>query len=88
MNMSQIKFGTDGWRAIIAKDYTVENVERVSEGTAKWMLMRGMKKAVIGYDCRFGGKMFADTVVSVLGNYGIQSIVSKGFFRHCDYGIP
>jgi phosphomannomutase len=79
MNMSQIKFGTDGWRAIIAKDYTVENVERVSEGTAKWMLMRGMKKAVIGYDCRFGGKMFADTVVSVLGNYGIQSIVSKGF---------
>jgi phosphomannomutase len=79
MNMSQIKFGTDGWRAIIAKDYTVANVERVSEGTAKWMLLRGMKQAVIGYDCRFGGKMFADTVVGVLGNYGIKTIVSTGF---------
>ncbi len=77
--MSQIKFGTDGWRAIIAKEYTVANVERVAEGTAKWMLKRGMKQVVIGYDCRFGGAMFTDTVVSVLGNYGIKSILSTHF---------
>jgi len=32
--MSKIKFGTDGWRAIIAKDFTVENVSRVTEATA------------------------------------------------------
>ncbi|MBK9149564.1 MAG: phosphoglucomutase/phosphomannomutase family protein [Saprospiraceae bacterium] len=77
--MTQIKFGTDGWRAIIAKDYTVANVERVAEGTAQWMLKKGMSKAVVGYDCRFGGEMFAETVVRVLGNYGIHTILSKGF---------
>lgn len=77
--MTQIKFGTDGWRAIIAKDYTVANVERVAEGTAQWMLKKGMSKAVVGYDCRFGGEMFAETVVRVLGNYGIHTILSTGF---------
>ena len=35
--MSTIKFGTDGWRAIIAKDYTVENVARISYATAQWV---------------------------------------------------
>ena len=35
--MYKIKFGTDGWRAIIAKEFTVENVARVTEGTALWM---------------------------------------------------
>jgi len=34
--MSKIKFGTDGWRAIIAKDFTVENVARVTEATANY----------------------------------------------------
>ena len=77
--MTQIKFGTDGWRAIIARDYTVANVERVAEGTAQWMLKKGMSQAVVGYDCRFGGQMFAETVVRVLGNYGIHTILSDGF---------
>lgn len=77
--MSDIKFGTDGWRAIIAKDYTIENLERISEGTAKWMLMKKMTQVVVGYDCRFGGKMFSETVVRVFGNYGIKSILSTGF---------
>lgn len=77
--MSQIKFGTDGWRAIIAKDYTVANIERVAKGTAKWMLKRKMKQAVIGYDCRFGGSMFMEVVCRVLGNYGIKTLYSKGF---------
>lgn len=77
--MSLIKFGTDGWRAIIAKDYTIANVERVTEGTAKWMLKKGMKQAVIGYDCRFGGQMFMETVVGVLGNFGIRCIISNNF---------
>ena len=35
--MDKIKFGTDGWRAIIAKEFTVENVARVSEGTGLWL---------------------------------------------------
>lgn len=77
--MSDIKFGTDGWRAIIAKDYTIENLERISEGTAKWMLLKKMKQVVVGYDSRFGGKMFSETVVRVFGNYGIKSILSTNF---------
>ena len=35
--MSQIKFGTDGWRAIIAQEYTTANVARVATGLAKWL---------------------------------------------------
>lgn len=79
INMSVIKFGTDGWRAIIAKDYTIENLERITEGTAKWMLLKKMKQVVVGYDSRFGGKMFSETVVRVFGNYGIKSILSTNF---------
>lgn len=77
--MSQIKFGTDGWRAIIAKDYTVDNVQRVSEATAKWMLKKGMQKVVIGYDCRFGGRMFSEVTASVFGNFGIKVYIDKNF---------
>lgn len=77
--MTAIKFGTDGWRAIIAKEYTVENVARVAEATAKWMLRRKMSKAVIGYDCRFAGQMFAEVTTQVLGNNGIKVYLSPGF---------
>jgi len=77
--MSLIKFGTDGWRAIIGKDYTVDNVKRVSEATAQWMLKNDMKKVVIGFDCRFGGVMFSETAASVLGNFGIHVLLCKNF---------
>lgn len=77
--MTKIKFGTDGWRAIIAKDYTVDNVKRISEATARWMLHKKMSQVVIGYDCRFGGKMFSDTAASVFGNFGIKVLMSENF---------
>ncbi len=77
--MSQIKFGTDGWRAIIAEDYTLENVLRVAEATAKWMKKNKMKKAVIGHDCRFGGEMFAEASAQMLASYGIKVQLAKGF---------
>lgn len=73
--MSDIKFGTDGWRAIIADDYTVKNVTRVAEATAIFMEERAMQKAVIGYDCRFGGKMFAEVAARVLGSHRIEVIM-------------
>ena len=38
--MSKIKFGTDGWRAIIAKEYTVDNVARVTIAVSKWLLTK------------------------------------------------
>lgn len=78
--MYQIKFGTDGWRAIIAKDFTVENVARLSEGTAIW-LKQNFKDAsiVLGHDCRFAGELFCETVAKVLCNNGIKVFIAKDF---------
>jgi len=77
--MTNIKFGTDGWRAIIADEYTVDNVRRVAEGTALWMEKRSMQKVVIGYDCRFGGRMFAEAAAQVFGAYKIKVYLSHKF---------
>lgn len=74
--MSDIKFGTDGWRAIIADDYTVKNVIRVAEAAAIFMEERAMQKVVIGYDCRFGGKMFAEATAQVMGSHQISAVIS------------
>jgi len=75
----QIKFGTDGWRAIIAREYTEDNVKRVAEGTALWVKEKGGSQIVIGYDCRFGGKMFAEATASVLGKHGIKTLISPDY---------
>ncbi|HMO38621.1 MAG TPA: phosphoglucomutase/phosphomannomutase family protein [Saprospiraceae bacterium] len=77
--MTQIKFGTDGWRAIIALDYTVDNVKRVAAGTALWLQQRGGKQVVVGHDCRFGGQLFAETTAQVMGAHGIKVFLAKGF---------
>ena len=78
--MSKIKFGTDGWRAIIAKDFTVENVARVSEASAIW-LNKNYKQpsVVIGHDCRFAGELFAETVAKVMIANGVKVFLAKGF---------
>lgn len=78
--MYQIKFGTDGWRAIIAKEFTVENVARVSEGTALWMKANFKSPSVvIGHDCRFAGELFAETTAKVFCNAGIKVYLAKDF---------
>lgn len=75
--MTSIKFGTDGWRAIIGADYTTDNVSRVSYATALWLNnKKSRSKVVIGYDCRFGGQMFAETAAKVLAKNGITVILS------------
>ncbi len=78
--MSDIKFGTDGWRAIIAKEYTVDNVARVATATAQWLKKNFPNpSAVIGHDCRFGGEMFAQTTAIILANKGIKVFIAKDF---------
>ena len=77
--MGKIKFGTDGWRAIIAKEYTVEGVKRVAEGSARWLKQNGGKQVVIGYDCRFGGKMFSEVAAQVFGAYNIKTLLAPSF---------
>ena len=78
--MYKIKFGTDGWREIIADNYTVENVTRVAHATAKWLKAASTNHScTVGYDCRFGGKLFAETTARVLAHHGIKVFLSKGF---------
>lgn len=77
--MTQIKFGTDGWRAIIAQEYTVNNVKRVAEATALWVKEQGGQQAVIGHDTRFAGELFAQVTAGVLGAHGIKVYLAKGF---------
>ena len=77
--MTKIKFGTDGWRAIIAKEYTVENVARVAAGTAAFLKEKGQDHVVLGYDCRFAGLLFAKTAARVLCAQGIRVSMDKEF---------
>ncbi|MCX7954742.1 MAG: hypothetical protein N3A01_06080 [Bacteroidales bacterium] len=70
--MGKIKFGTDGWRGIIAKDFTVENVIKISQATVKWLRARVKSpKVVVAYDFRFNGKLFAETVAKIFANNDI-----------------
>lgn len=76
----QIAFGTDGWRAIIAKDFTTENVARVAIGTALWALSKNNNPVVvIGHDCRFGGPLFTEVVAKVMALHKIKVYLAKGF---------
>lgn len=78
--MTKIKFGTDGWRAIIAQEFTVDNVARVTEATAKWMLKREKNPTVVlGNDCRFAGELFAETSARVFVAAGIKVFLAKDF---------
>lgn len=80
MKADKIKFGTDGWRAIIAQDFTVYNVARVSEGLAQWLLKDNNKpRVVLGHDCRFGGELFTETVAKVLCEKGVEVLLARGF---------
>ena len=78
--MGKIKFGTDGWRAIIAKEFTVDNVVRVTEATAKWLNQKNKPASVVvGHDCRFGGELFAEAVAKVLAAANIKVYLAKDF---------
>jgi phosphomannomutase len=79
--MYVIKFGTDGWRGIIADEFTVENVRRVAQGTADYVKKNFANNLsiVLGHDCRFAGELFAENTASVMNANGIKVIMAKGF---------
>lgn len=77
---NKIKFGTDGWRAIIAEEFTTENVARVSFATAKWLKANyDHPRVVIGHDCRFAGALFVDVAAKIFLSEGIHVRMAKGF---------
>lgn len=75
-----IKFGTDGWRAIIADTYTVQNVARVADATAKWIKsLDGQEDSVvIGHDCRFGGELFMKQAAVQCAAQGLKVYYHSG----------
>ena len=66
--MSDIAFGTDGWRAIIGEDYTYANLRRVTEAFGR--VIPEKCPVVVGYDHRFQSESFADEVGAVLADQG------------------
>ena len=78
--MNKIKFGTDGWRAIIAQEFTVEDVARISYATGAWTKQNFENPSItIGHDCRFGGELFTETAAKVFVSLGIKVFMSRGF---------
>ena len=76
---TNIVFGTDGWRARIADEYTFENVRRCADGVAhtSWSVARHAKGVVIAYDRRFGSEHFAAAAAEVILAYGIPVALSS-----------
>jgi phosphomannomutase len=78
MSADEIKFGTDGWRGLIAADFTFENVRIAAAAIGNYLLGQGAVEmgAAIGYDTRFGSKAFAQAVAEVLAGAGIPVSIS------------
>ena len=81
MSADEIKFGTDGWRGIIAEDYTFENVRRVAGAIAAYVLKKedARRGLVIGYDTRFGSRRFAQAAAEVIAQAGIPVKISNDY---------
>ena len=71
---SPIKFGTDGWRGIIAEDFTFENVRLCAQAVADYLKQTGLaeKGLIIGYDTRFASADFAQACAEVAAANGIR----------------
>ena len=76
-----IKFGTDGWRGVIADDYTFENVRRVGNAIAHYVHENEdpSKGLVVGYDTRFCSRTFAESTSDVLAASGIAVLLSDDY---------
>ena len=73
---ARIKFGTDGWRGVVADDFTFASVRRVAKGTAEYLKSRSPDPlAVVGYDCRFASEEFARAVADVFAANGVRSLI-------------
>jgi alpha-D-glucose phosphate-specific phosphoglucomutase len=75
----QIRFGTDGWRAIIADEFTFANVEIIAQGLADYVLSNGSASCgiIIGYDFRFHSENYAERVAEVVASNNIPVYLSN-----------
>ncbi|MFK7847102.1 MAG: phosphoglucomutase/phosphomannomutase family protein [Rhodothermales bacterium] len=100
VNKSAIKFGTDGWRAVIGDTYTYDNLEIVARATSQWLKKNygANPKIVIGHDTRFQGRAFSEHVAAVMASQNVQVLFATTFTTtpsiswgakayNCDAGI-
>ena len=73
---AEIKFGTSGWRAIVAEDFTLANIRRAVTGIAQYVASQsGPKTVLVGRDPRFLGEMFVDDAARVLASKSVTPLV-------------
>src|SRR5579863_10563410 len=79
MSHPQIKFGTDGWRGVIADEFTFANVRTAAEAIAAYIHAKEdpTKGICIGYDSRFGSKAFASACAEVVAVTGIPVLLAN-----------
>ena len=75
-----IKFGTDGWRGVMARDFTVDNVRRVAQAIAEYLKalpakQRGAGNVVVGYDYRFQSDAFAHEICRILQGNDLRPVL-------------
>jgi alpha-D-glucose phosphate-specific phosphoglucomutase len=76
----KITFGTDGWRGVIAEEYTFDNVRRCAQGFANYLLEKGRQGewVVVGHDKRFASENFAAAAAEVLAGNGFKVYLTDG----------
>lgn len=74
---TQIRFGTSGWRGIIADDFTIANVRRAVTGIARYVISQKQSRAkvIVGRDPRYMGDRFAEVATEILAGFGIKPLV-------------
>src|ERR1700693_3558667 len=74
---AQIKFGTSGWRAVVAEDFTFANVRRAVSGIARYVISNKSSGArvIVGRDPRFLGEAFCAIAAEVLAGHGVAPLV-------------
>jgi len=74
LKKNPIKFGTDGWRGIIAQDFTFDNVRTCAQGVAGYLKQAGLasRGIIVGYDTRFASEDFAAAAAEVIAGNGIK----------------
>ncbi|MEO5936120.1 MAG: phosphoglucomutase/phosphomannomutase family protein [Terriglobales bacterium] len=79
--VTDIKFGTDGWRGIIADDFTFENVRLVATAIAAHIIKNEHpeKGVIIGYDTRFGSRRFAELTAETIASHGINVTLGNDY---------
>ncbi len=75
-----IRFGTDGWRAVIGREFTFENLTRIARATVQWLKQSGISRPgiLVGYDTRFMGHLFAEHVAQVIADEGGTAVLTTG----------